>query len=77
MNKPTEIILKWLTSDETCRMYLEDMTKEADFTGRDLAAMIREWVRECTPDLDGSVFGDLLLLAYEEAEWGKIAERVR
>lgn len=40
----------------------------------DLAAKIKEWVEDMTPDLGASMFADLLGAALSEVNWYEIAE---
>ena len=51
----------------------EDQERERDATGQ-LAENLKDWMEESMPDLEASLWSDLLSAAFSEVDWYEIAE---
>src|SRR5690348_16026930 len=59
---------------EATRRVEEARDLEEDASPSDFADYIEEYIKEGAPDLDASVYSDLLNAAFSEVDWFEIAE---
>lgn len=82
-NYETWNVALWLDNDEGSYLHVREMAKNAreDHSGEGLerialAGAIEEMVKEAAPDLDASMYSDLLNAALSEVDWREIAEHI-
>jgi len=74
-NYETWNVALWLDNDEGTYNYVREMAGESA-NEYDLAVQLQAFVEEMAPELDASMFADLLGAALSNVEWSEIARNI-
>lgn len=75
-NYETWCVNLWLTNDEGTDRYLRELAEEHREDASDLADAIEAFVDELAPELEPSMFADMLNASLREVNYREIAEHL-
>jgi hypothetical protein len=75
-NYETWNVKLWLDNEPGTYDLQQEMAEAAEKDASDLANALRDFVTENMPDLDASMYSDLLTAAIGEVNWHEMAEAI-
>lgn len=75
-NYETWCVSLWIDNEEGSYNQSREMARDSEST-IELADALKDWIEESAPEMDASVWSDLLNAALSEVDWYEIAENYR